>query len=81
MQLAVSDGTTALVPERDFGWNFTLRLNIITGYTVQNFPHVQKSEPFSSTLERHKRSFFQTFPVIKVMAASNSGGECSLDTF
>ena len=46
-----------------------------------NFPHVQNSEPFSSTLERDKRKFFQTFPVIKVMAASNSGGECSLDTF
>ena len=32
-------------------------------------------------LERHERKFFQTFPVIKVVAASNSGGECSLDTF
>ena len=47
-------------------------------YTMQNFPPVKNNEPFSYTLERQ---FLKPFPVIKVLAVSKCGGECSLDTF
>ena len=75
MQLAVSDGITALIPVRDFGCNLTLSSLLVTPCRIFHMCRIVNRSLL------HKRKFFQTFPVIKVMAASNSGGECTLDTF